>query len=91
MGNHFRAIIDGKVQGVCFRAKTQKQALSEGFLGFVRNLPNGCVEIVIQGSKSNLERLIQKLKEHADTYNITTVEISPFSTKENFTDFSIRY
>ena len=43
-----RAIVTGRVQGVWVRARTQDEARRLGVTGFVRNLPDGTVEIGAQ-------------------------------------------
>lgn len=58
-----RMTVSGRVQGVFFRAKTKKMAESLGLKGQVKNLPDGTVEIIAQGSPEN----IQKLEEWAQT------------------------
>jgi acylphosphatase len=52
-----RYLVSGKVQGVFFRHSTRVQAERLGLRGFVRNLADGSVEIVAQGSSSSLESL----------------------------------
>ena len=44
-----QAVVSGRVQGVCFRAETQKQACQLGLTGWVRNLPDGRVELLAEG------------------------------------------
>ena len=44
--------IKGRVQGVWFRANTKEQASSRGLHGWVKNLPDGCVEAVFEGDKN---------------------------------------
>jgi len=41
-------IVSGKVQGVFFRAETKRCADVHEVFGWVRNLPNGCVEAVLR-------------------------------------------
>ncbi|WP_456451887.1 acylphosphatase [Hydrogenimonas sp.] len=43
----FRCISKGKVQGVWYRRSVQEMALEAGFRGWVRNLPDGTVESVV--------------------------------------------
>lgn len=54
-----KAIVKGRVQGVGFRANTLREALRIGNLqGWVRNLPSGEVEIVVQGDEDSVHRLL---------------------------------
>lgn len=53
-----RLIVHGRVQGVFFRANTQREAQRLGLSGWVRNLPDGSVEAVAEGERPILEELI---------------------------------
>lgn len=53
----FRFKVHGRVQGVFFRKFTQKEALSLGLVGFVRNADDGTVEGDAQGSNEKIEQL----------------------------------
>lgn len=50
-------IIQGKVQGVFFRASTKDKASELGLCGFVRNKQDGTVEVVAEGHLSELQNL----------------------------------
>jgi len=50
--------IVGRVQGVYFRASACQEGQSLGLAGWVRNCPDGSVEIVAEGTRANLEQLI---------------------------------
>ena len=50
-------MVEGHVQGVSYRAYTQRQASGLGLEGYVRNLPDGRVEIVAEGSLKALDEL----------------------------------
>ncbi|NOT84764.1 MAG: acylphosphatase [Methylococcaceae bacterium] len=51
-------IVSGRVQGVCYRASTQKIAKAHNIQGWVKNLPDGCVEIRACAEAQQLEHLI---------------------------------
>jgi len=51
------ATVRGRVQGVFFRAFVQRLARQLGISGYVRNLPDGSVEIRAEGEKSQLDVL----------------------------------
>jgi len=50
-------LIAGRVQGVCYRATAQDRAQELGLTGWVRNLPDGRVELVAEGPKALVEAL----------------------------------
>ncbi len=55
------AIVLGVVQGVFFRRNTKIQAGNLGLTGWVRNLPDGTVEVVAEGSEESLKKLLEWL------------------------------
>ena len=54
----YRVLVTGLVQGVNFRAACQRLAWQHGVTGWVRNLNDGRVEAVFEGSPSDVERLV---------------------------------
>lgn len=52
-----RFVVHGLVQGVGFRAATQRKARALGVVGWVRNLPDGRVEVLAGGPPEALEDL----------------------------------
>ena len=53
-----RAMVSGQVQGVNFRAYTRREAQRLGLRGYARNLADGTVEVVAEGERAALERLL---------------------------------
>jgi acylphosphatase len=79
-------IVSGKVQGVFYRASTEKEAKKIGVTGFVRNEPNGNVYIEAQGTEAQLEELIKWCKrgpERARVDAVTSNEIQ-LATESRF-------
>ena len=66
--------VDGRVQGVFFRANTQKVAQGEGLSGYAKNLPDGGVEVVAQGSREALERLEAFLRQGPAAARVDTLD-----------------
>ena len=58
MTTRIRAIISGTVQGVFYRASAQNEAKKLGLTGFVRNLPDGKVEMEVQGDSKDVDVLL---------------------------------
>lgn len=53
----------GQVQGVFFRATARDMAVRMGLKGSVKNLPDGSVEIIVQGDQEEAEEFILKLSQ----------------------------
>lgn len=51
--------VSGRVQGVFFRAATRREAERLGLTGWVRNLPDGAVELTAEGEAGAVDRLIR--------------------------------
>lgn len=89
--NYIIIHIDGVVQGVGFRAATRMQAKSIGLTGYVRNLPNGQVEIVAGGLDEQKQRLIDWLKAGGPQFaTITNLTLRPYVPNESITTFTIK-
>lgn len=58
MKKRVHLIISGMVQGVFFRASASSAARKLGLSGWVKNVPNGAVELVAEGEEESLKKLI---------------------------------
>jgi acylphosphatase len=85
----FHIIVSGRVQGVCFRAYTQKQAVKHDITGFVRNQHNGDVEIVACSESDKLERFISDCDNGPIMASVEKVTVNEYSSAEKFTEFRI--
>ena len=63
-----RAVVSGRVQGVGFRFFAERAAKKAGVVGWVRNLPDGRVETVVEGSDDAVE---DRLPENFASFDIT--------------------
>jgi acylphosphatase len=68
-----RAVVLGRVQGVNFRAATQREAQRLGLAGWVRNRPDGSVEVLAEGPRAALEQLAAFLKHGPPAATVTEV------------------
>ena len=56
------ARVEGRVQGVGYRAFVRERAVALGLSGWVRNLPSGDVDLEAEGPRANLDRLLRDLQ-----------------------------
>jgi acylphosphatase len=82
--------VKGRVQGVGFRASTQKQALKLRLSGFVRNLPDGDVEIVALGDHEAVQQLAAWCHKGPVFAKVTEVIVNPHDLVEIYEDFQVR-
>jgi acylphosphatase len=69
-----RLLVHGRVQGVFFRQAAAEEARSLGLRGWVRNLPNGDVEIVAEGPRRELKILAAWANQGPRLARVTGVE-----------------
>lgn len=70
------ATVRGRVQGVGFRAWTRTCALEYGLVGTATNLPGGDVEVVAEGERAQLERLVAALRGPMTPGAVTEVTVA---------------
>ncbi len=83
-------IVTGRVQGVGFRYFTVRCANNLGLRGWVRNLPDGGVEAVIQGQDDSIEQMIELLQEGPRASIVTDLKIEEIE-QEEFSGFTMRF
>ena len=87
-----RATVNGRVQGVFFRAFVSERAAELGLTGYVRNLPDGrAVEVQAEGEREQLEKLIAYLKVGPPSANVQEVVTEWSEYTGNYSRFTIRY
>ena len=89
---HRRAhvFLTGRVQGVGMRFTVARMAPRHGATGWVRNLPDGRVEIVAEGAPPDLERFFEDLKENMEGY-IRFLKLVWQPATGEFSGFDIAY
>jgi len=85
-----RILIEGRLQGMNFRMKTQEQAQSLGLVGFVRVLSDGRIEIEAQGQKPQLEQLLAWCQQEPHSSNIKSILFRYDDTTKSYSEFSVR-
>jgi acylphosphatase len=87
-----RAVARGRVQGVNFRDYVLARARSRGLVGYVRNLPDGrSVEVVAEGPRSDLERLLEYLHEGPRMSRVDAVDVDWGEPTGEYGHFGVGY
>ena len=83
-------IVFGRVQGVYFRAQTQRAAALYGVSGWVRNKSDGSVELLAEGSKPDVIALVDWCKKGPPAARVERVDITWQGYGGGFDTFDVR-
>jgi len=82
--------VSGRVQGVYYRAFTREKAMALGVKGWVRNVPGGGVEAVLEGERKQVGELLKSMKSGPTGSLVLGMELSELQAK-GYEDFEIEY
>ena len=85
------AIVTGRVQGVSFRYYTVQRARELGVVGWVRNRQDGRVEVVAEGTTSQLEALLAFLHKGPPAAKVQSLETEWRPPTDDYSDFDVHY
>jgi acylphosphatase len=80
-------LVEGRVQGVGYRAFARRTALGHGVTGWARNLDDGRVELRLSGSTEAIDAVIEALKRGPQWSRVRKVTQTPGAV-EDFDDFT---
>jgi acylphosphatase len=83
--------ISGNVQGVFFRSYTRQEANKKNVKGWVRNLPDGRVEVVLEGEEEAVRKIIELCRKGPSYARVKGIKIKWEDYKGEFKSFKIRY
>ena len=86
-----RFVVRGRVQGVGFRYFVTRAARYAGVVGSVRNLPDGNVEAVAEGSPEALTQFRRQLECGPSTAHVTSVDEVELPVTGRYTGFAVDY
>lgn len=90
MKRRIEAVYKGRVHGVGFRYTAERLAHQFKVTGFVRNMPDGTVDLVAEGEENTLKVFLNTLKQTMEPY-IHEVSESWMAATVEFTGFEIRF
>jgi acylphosphatase len=82
-------IVSGLVQGVGYRYFIYRHAVQLGLVGYVKNLFDGSVEIVVEGEKGSINALIVEAKIGPRSAHIKDIRVTWEEPKNEFYEFKI--
>ncbi len=82
-------IISGFVHGVGYRQFVRKEANKRGVFGWVKNIPQGKVEVVFQGEKEKIEELLAACKIGPFMSEVKEIQVTWEEVDVPFTEFFI--
>lgn len=81
-------VVSGLVQGVFYRATAIETALKLSVFGWVQNLSDGKVEIVAEGEKQNIEKLVEWCRKGPPHASVSEVDVSWQKHSGEFNSFT---
>ncbi len=82
-------IIEGRVQGVGYRAFAHRNAIGEGLSGWVQNLSDGRVELEVQGPRERIESLLVTLKKGPSFAQVDRLHVNWVNARTDSEGFRI--
>ncbi len=87
--HQFYITVTGKVQGVGYRAGTEEIVRRLGIVGWVRNSPDGSVQITATGTEEQLQALVAWCRQGPSGASVDHVSWDE-QTPESFREFTVR-
>ncbi|MGE5221361.1 MAG: acylphosphatase [Omnitrophica WOR_2 bacterium] len=84
------AVVEGRVQGVGFRAFVFERAQMLGLTGWVRNRWDESVEVMAEGNRQDLEKLLASLRRGPRSAFVSNVETQWLSAGGEFSSFRVK-
>ncbi len=82
--------ISGEVQDIGFRSFVRWQAKKLNLTGWVRNVPDGRVEAVLEGEEKNLQEIIKACHEGPPLSRVEDVDVSWLEGTGEFSGFAVK-
>jgi len=84
-------LVNGKVQGVFFRQALKVVAKKNNVLGWVRNLKDGRVEVILEGDNKSINSVIEWTRIGPANSRVDDIEVNNEEFKNEFSTFDVLY
>ncbi|PLX70841.1 MAG: acylphosphatase [Denitrovibrio sp.] len=86
------AVVKGRVQGVGYRASVSRRIVTlASITGYVRNLHDGSVEVLAEGTEDMLEQVLKIINEGSFLSSVDDVDVKYYDVTGEYSDFSVKY
>lgn len=82
-------LVDGRVQGVCFRMDTRHEAFKRNLTGWVKNLRDGRVEAVFEGEEKDVKSMLRWCEAGPPRARVNKVDLTWEKPTGEFSGFEI--
>lgn len=82
-------LVEGRVQGVGYRAFVFRNAIGEGLSGWVQNLSDGRVELEVQGPRESIELFLAALKRGPSLAHVDQLHVNWLNAQRESDGFRI--
>jgi acylphosphatase len=86
-----RVFVGGRVQGVAYRFYAEKCAARLAITGWVRNLPDGRVEVLAEGTGEHIESFVARLREGPSLAHVETFDVRRETSTGEFHEFRVAF
>ena len=83
--------VKGQVQGVGYRAWTVRTANGLGLSGWVKNCPDGSVEVVCEGEDMAVAQFVKETRSGPRLAEVTDVLVADEQYRQEFEEFKVRW
>jgi len=84
-------VVEGKVQGVGYRAFAQRRAQDLRLTGYAVNLPDGRVKIRVEGDQEGIDAYVRKLESGPPLAQVERVAVTAVAYSGRYREFSVRF
>ncbi|QXP84714.1 acylphosphatase [Methylococcus sp. Mc7] len=81
--------VAGRVQGVWYRASAARKAAELGLTGWVRNLPDGRVELVAEGDAETVDALLAWCRRGPPLARVAGLDVREMAVTGEFVEFAV--
>lgn len=87
----YKAVLTGNVQGVGLRVFAKEQATNLGVTGWIKNMPDGTVDLEMQGKQPEIDKLTSIIKKGNFIIKVETMKVEEMAPVAGDEAFVIKY